>query len=51
MVCFVLFREALAHYLGLEHRVDWKACHQTEEEEQRDVQAFKDAFAEFDPSL
>lgn len=43
--------EALAHFLDLGDRADWKVCSQTEDEEIRDAQAFKEAFAEFDPSM
>jgi len=44
-------REALAHFLDLNERADWKACSQTEDEEIQDAQAFKAAFTEFDPSI
>ncbi|KAF8315207.1 hypothetical protein DL93DRAFT_2079409 [Clavulina sp. PMI_390] len=44
-------REALAQMLDVADRADWKACSQTEDEEKQDAQAFKEAFAEFDPSL
>jgi hypothetical protein len=37
----------LAGLLGLHHRIDWKECSQTEEEEKADAVAFKKAFAPF----
>ncbi|KAF8330085.1 CwfJ C-terminus 1-domain-containing protein-like protein [Cantharellus anzutake] len=43
-------REALAHYLALKDRADWKACSQSEDKETRDAEAFKDAFVGFDPA-
>jgi diadenosine tetraphosphate (Ap4A) HIT family hydrolase len=44
-------RTVLAQLMGLEHRTDWKACAQTEQEERADALAFKEAFADFDPTL
>ncbi|CCM03628.1 uncharacterized protein FIBRA_05772 [Fibroporia radiculosa] len=44
-------RQVLVSLLGMQDRFDWKACMQTEEEDKADVQAFKRAFAPFDPSL
>lgn len=44
-------RKVLAKLLGLEGRVDWKACAQETGEEERDANAFKEAFKEFDFSL
>ncbi|OSX65607.1 hypothetical protein POSPLADRAFT_1044935 [Postia placenta MAD-698-R-SB12] len=44
-------REVLVSLLGMQDRFDWKACLQSEEEDKADVQAFKTAFAPFDPSL
>ena len=41
----------LVAILGMGDRFDWKACTQSEEEDLEDVQAFKAAFAPFDPSL
>ena len=41
----------MASILGMEDRFDWKACTQSEQEDREDVQAFKEAFAPFDPSL
>jgi hypothetical protein len=32
-------------------RFDWKACMQSEEDDRADAQAFKAAFAPFDPTL
>ena len=40
-------RMVLAGLLGLHHRVDWKDCYQTEEEEKDDAVKFKKAFAAF----
>lgn len=37
----------LAGILGLHHRVDWKACSQSEDEERADTQRFKEAFKAF----
>lgn len=44
-------RVVLAKLLGLEKRIQWRDCSQTEEEEKRDVEAFKEAFKEFDFTL
>lgn len=44
-------RQVLAKLLKMEERVDWKACMQSEAEDREDVQAFKTAFAPFDPSM
>ncbi|KAI8989743.1 nuclear protein [Trametes punicea] len=44
-------RQVLVSVLGMADRFDWKACTQTEEEDKEDAQAFKAAFAPFDPSL
>lgn len=44
-------RQVLAKLLNMEERVDWKASLQSEEEDKEDVQAFKEAFAAFDPSI
>ncbi|KAH8814932.1 CwfJ C-terminus 2-domain-containing protein-like protein [Xylogone sp. PMI_703] len=44
-------RVVLAKLLGLEKRIQWRDCGQTEEEEKRDIEAFKAAFAEFDFTL
>ena len=41
----------LVAILGMGDRFDWKACTQSEAEDKEDVQAFKAAFAAFDPSL
>lgn len=41
-------RSVLAMFLGLENRKHWKDCPQTMEEELADVEAFKQAFEEFD---
>ncbi|KAI0053904.1 nuclear protein [Auriscalpium vulgare] len=43
-------RQVLASMLKLEARLDWKACLQSEEDDKADVQAFKTAFAPFDPT-
>ena len=37
--------------LGMQERFDWKTCLQTEEEDKADAEAFKKAFAPFDPSF
>ncbi|KAI0707677.1 nuclear protein [Earliella scabrosa] len=44
-------RQVLVSILGMADRFDWKACTQSEGEDKEDVQAFKAAFAPFDPSL
>ena len=41
-------RTVLAKLLGLEKRIQWRECAQTTQEEERDVEAFKVAFKEFD---
>ncbi|THH19473.1 hypothetical protein EW146_g1707 [Bondarzewia mesenterica] len=42
-------RLVLSKLLKMEDRLDWKACVQSEEDDKTDVQAFKTAFAPFDP--
>lgn len=44
-------RTVLAKLLGLEKRIQWRDCAQTEEEEKQDIEAFKAAFKEFDFTL
>jgi Protein similar to CwfJ C-terminus 1/Protein similar to CwfJ C-terminus 2 len=44
-------RRVLAKLLGLEKRIQWRDCSQTEEQEKCDVEAFKKAFKEFDFSI
>jgi hypothetical protein len=44
-------RVVLAKLLGLEKRIQWRDCAQTEEEESRDIEAFKNSFKEFDFTL
>jgi hypothetical protein len=44
-------RQVLVSLLGMPERFDWKECEQSEEDDKRDVQQFKDAFSVFDPSL
>lgn len=44
-------RRALAKLLGLEKRVVWRDCEQTEEEETKDTEAFREAFKEWDFTL
>ena len=44
-------RKVLAKLLGLESREDWRACKQTQEEEEADAARFKETFKEFDFSL
>jgi hypothetical protein len=41
-------RRVLAKLLGLEKRIQWRDCGQTEDEEKADVEAFKAAFKEWD---
>ncbi|KAF2108282.1 CwfJ C-terminus 1-domain-containing protein-like protein [Lophiotrema nucula] len=41
-------REVLAKLLRLDKRIDWHNCGQTQEEEEADVAAFKNAFRAFD---
>ncbi|KAG5647316.1 hypothetical protein DXG03_000854 [Asterophora parasitica] len=43
-------RQVLVNLLGMPDRFDWKACMLPEEEDRADAQAFKTAFAPFDPS-
>ncbi|GAA5868473.1 hypothetical protein JCM8547_006285 [Rhodosporidiobolus lusitaniae] len=43
-------RETLALLLHAPERADWKQCTVPQEQEKRDTQAFKKAFAAFDPS-
>ncbi|TQV95649.1 CwfJ domain-containing protein [Cordyceps javanica] len=44
-------RRALAKLLGLDRRAVWQECQQTEEEETRDAEAFREAFKEWDFTL
>lgn len=44
-------RRVLAKLLGLESRMHWQDCAQTETEETRDAEKFKEAFKAFDFSL
>lgn len=44
-------RVVLAKLLGLEKRIQWRDCAQSEEEEKQDIEAFKAAFKEFDFTL
>ena len=44
-------RQVLVSILGMADRFDWKACTQSEQEDKEDAQAFKSAFAPFDPTL
>ncbi|KAG8217677.1 CwfJ C-terminus 1-domain-containing protein-like protein, partial [Butyriboletus roseoflavus] len=44
-------RQVLASLLNITHRLDWKMCILSEEEDKADVELFKKAFASFDPSL
>ncbi|KZM25284.1 uncharacterized protein EKO05_0000595 [Ascochyta rabiei] len=41
-------REVLAKLLRLDKRIDWKDCGQTQPEEEKDVEMFKEAFKSFD---
>lgn len=42
-----LFRIVLGSLLGLQHRIDWKACAKSDAEEKEDAVKFKKAFAPF----
>ncbi|CZR50215.1 probable meiotically up-regulated gene 161 protein [Phialocephala subalpina] len=44
-------RIVLAKLLGLEKRIQWRDCAQTEDEEKKDIEAFKAAFKDFDFTL
>ncbi|KAH0830727.1 CwfJ C-terminus 1-domain-containing protein-like protein [Lanmaoa asiatica] len=44
-------RQVLVSLLNITHRLDWKTCTLSEEEDKVDVELFKKAFAQFDPSL
>jgi hypothetical protein len=44
-------RTVLAKLLQLEKRIQWRDCAQSEEEEKKDIEAFKAAFKEFDFTL
>ncbi|KAL8743307.1 MAG: hypothetical protein Q9190_004320, partial [Brigantiaea leucoxantha] len=44
-------RKVMAKLLGLERRINWKDCTQTDKEEKRDAEAFKESFKRFDFSL
>ncbi|KAL3419282.1 hypothetical protein PVAG01_09503 [Phlyctema vagabunda] len=44
-------RVVLAKLLNLQKRIQWRDCAQTEDEEKKDVEAFKTAFKEFDFTL
>ncbi|KAI4164936.1 MAG: hypothetical protein LQ342_001569 [Letrouitia transgressa] len=44
-------RKVMAKLLGLEKRMQWRDCAQTDEEEMKDAQAFKEIFRSFDFSL
>ena len=44
-------RRVMAKLLGLEERMNWRDCGQSDEEEKRDAEAFKGAFKRFDFSL
>jgi len=44
-------RMVLGRLLGLEDRIDWRACPEGEDEEAEAAGAFKAAFAEYDPTL
>jgi len=37
--------------MGLENRIDWRDCGQSELEETKDAEAFKEAFKDFDFAL
>lgn len=42
-------RRVIANLLGVPERADWRTCTQSEDEERNDAEAFKEAFAAFDP--
>lgn len=42
-------RVTLGRLLGLEGRIDWKACGQTDGEEKEDAKAFKGVFGKYNP--
>ncbi|KAL9009081.1 MAG: hypothetical protein Q9173_005862 [Seirophora scorigena] len=44
-------RRVMAKLLGLEARMNWRDCAQTDEEETKDAGAFKEAFKQFDWAL
>lgn len=44
-------RQVLVSLLNMQERFDWKACVQAEAKDKADVEAFKKAFAPFDPSF
>ncbi|GAB0136606.1 hypothetical protein EsDP_00004902 [Epichloe bromicola] len=44
-------RRVIAKLLGLEKRFYWQECEQTVDEEERDVEAFREAFKEWDFTL
>lgn len=44
-------RRVLAKLMGLEDRLSWQNCEQTVEEETKDVEAFREAFKEWDFTL
>ncbi|KAL9600748.1 MAG: hypothetical protein Q9219_002989 [cf. Caloplaca sp. 3 TL-2023] len=44
-------RKVMAKLLGLEARMDWRDCGQTDEQETKDAEAFKEAFKRFDWAL
>ncbi|KAI0094333.1 CwfJ C-terminus 1-domain-containing protein-like protein [Irpex rosettiformis] len=44
-------RQVLVSLLGMPERFDWKECDQDEEDDKKDVKAFKEAFSVFDPTL
>ena len=44
-------RRVMAKLLGLEGRMNWRDCGQSDEEEKRDAEGFKGAFKRFDFSL
>lgn len=46
-----VFRVVLTSLLGMEDRLDWKACAQSDEDDTLDAQHFKTAFAPFDDML
>jgi hypothetical protein len=50
MVHIVTTRQVLVSLLNMPDRLDWKACTLSDDEDNAEAQAFKKAFAPFDPS-
>jgi len=50
MLHIVTTRQVLVSLLNMPDRLDWKACTLPDDEDNAEAQAFKKAFAPFDPS-